>query len=216
MFSGRLLLSASLLVSTAMLAACGGNAGTSVPFSPSAPQSLALPDTKPTPPPCKGQKNKTNFASVTDTLSTKGGTFCVPSFGDFGGSVEYPDASPSIKLALKSSDTNYANLPELGNGTAIFYLQLAFNGDTTFAKKLKAGGGLTGSGIVPGKIYTAYAQAQLGSYIFHFTPCFQKAAKGKYGGVITDLGVPFEAQSITNGTTAIFEVYKGQQTTYAC
>ena len=213
---GRLLLSASLLISTAMLAACAGNTATTVPFAPSAPQSLLLPAAKATPAPCKGQKDKTDYASATVTLSKKGGAFCVPSFGGIGGTIEYPDANPSISAVLKSSTTNYANLPELGTGTAIFYLQMAPNGGTTFSTKVKDGGGVTGKGIVAKKPYTIYAQAQLGTYVFKFTPCYEVATKGKYGGVITGLGTLFSDAIIYPGTTAFFEIYKGQQTSYVC
>src|SRR5579875_2684292 len=143
---------AAVLIASGMLAACAQHSG-ALPTVAGLQQATGLPDASP--PACKGQKTTSKYASLTVTLSTKGGSFCIPAFGGFGGSVKYPSVNPSVKLGLISSTTDYAHLPQLGSGTAIFYLQLALSGGTTFGADAPAGGGLTSKKIVPGKPYTA-------------------------------------------------------------
>ena len=75
-----------------------------------------------------------------------------------------------MKLKLISSTKNYNHLPQLGQGTAIFYLQLALSGGTSFASNVRAGGGLTASKIVPGKPYTAYGQAKISGFTLQLRP----------------------------------------------
>jgi hypothetical protein len=198
---------------TALLTGCAGNAGTTLPSAPFS-QALSLPNANP--PACKGQKNTKKYASLTVTLSSSGGSFCVPEFGGFGGSVEYPGADPSVKLSIISSTTDYAKLPQLGTGTAIFYLQLALSGSTSFIGNLKSGGGVTAKKIVAGKFYTAFGEAQIGSIVQRFTPCYVKATKGKYGGVIGGLGNVLKDQAVPSGATGFIEIYSGKQTSGEC
>ncbi|MFY9885559.1 MAG: hypothetical protein WAK15_12380, partial [Candidatus Cybelea sp.] len=141
------------IATAAILSACAQHSAL-IPPTSLVPQQIALPDL--TPPKCKGQKSTKKFASLTVTLSTKGGSFCVPEFGGFGGTIKYPAANPSVKLALISSTTDYNHQPQLGSGTAIFYLQLTISSGTAFGDQVPAGGGLVAKKIVPGKPYTAY------------------------------------------------------------
>lgn len=197
-----------------VLAACASHA-TPLPSAPLvAPAGIAAPDSGP--PKCSGQKNSKNYASVTTTLSTKGGSFCIPAYGGFGGSVKYPGADPSVKLNLISSTTNYDHLPKLGRGTPIFYLQLALSGGTRFASKLQAGGGLTAEQIVPGKAYTAYGQAAISGFTINFGPCYSVATKGKYGGVIGGIGTLIKGQSVPVAVSGVIEIYSGKQTRTKC
>ncbi len=198
----------------ALLTACAQHAGALVPSTLPASgisglsPSVMLPDA--TPPKCKGQKTSQKFASLTVTLKTTGGSFCVPAFGGFGGTIKYPDANPSVKLGLISSTTNYAKLPELGPGKAIFYLQLALSGGTSFGSNSTAGGGLTAKKLVPGKPYSAYGQATAFGISTKFGPCYAVAGKGKYGGVIGGIGTLLKGVSIPVAADGVIEVYSGK------
>ena len=207
------------VLAAALLPACAqhGMMLPSTSFSPGfggAAQPLALPDL--TPPTCKGQKTTKQYASLTVTLSTKGGMFCIPAFGGFGGSVRYPSANPSVKLQLISSTKNYNHQPKLGNGTAIFYLQLAISSGTTFGTNLPAGGGLSSKRLVPGKPYTAFGQAVIFSIPVSFTPCYTIATKGKYGGVIGGLGTLLKGQYVPVAAKGVIELYSGKQAGGKC
>lgn len=197
-----------------VLAACASHAAAPLPPSLAAPAVVGVPDSGP--PECRGQKDSKNYASLTVTLSTKGGSFCIPAYGGFGGSVRYPGANPSVRLNLISSTKNYDHLPELGRGTAIFYLQLALSGGTSFGPKARAGGGLTAEEIVPGKHYTAYGQATISGFTIKFGPCYSVATQGKYGGVIGGIGTLIEGQSIPVAVSAVIEIYPGKQTRTKC
>jgi hypothetical protein len=219
--SVRLYLRSSLAVAAAaLLAACAQREATlpslpaGQPLYGGAMQRVALPDL--TPPKCKGQKTTKQYASLTVTLSTKGGSFCIPEFGGFGGTVKYPSATPSVKLSLISSTTNYAHLPELGTGSAIFYLQLAISGGTTFGTNTTAGGGLTSKQIKPGKPYTAFGEAIVFSIPVKFTPCYAVATKGKYGGVIGGLGTLLKNQKVPVKASGFIEIYSGKQASSKC
>jgi hypothetical protein len=215
MFAIRLWVRGSLaLVAAALFGACAQQGGPMLPSAPLAPQWLASPDL--TPPKCKGQKNSKKYASLTVTLSTKGGSFCIPEFGGFGGTIKYPSANPSVKLKLISSTTDYNHQPQLGSGTAIFYLQLALSGGTTFGSHVSAGGGLASKSIVPGKPYTAYGQAVISGFTVNFGPCYATAKKSKYGGVIGGIGTLLENASIPVAASGIIEIYSGKQTSTKC
>ncbi|HVR46407.1 MAG TPA: hypothetical protein VMT95_07205 [Candidatus Binatia bacterium] len=212
---GRLLLRiAFCALPASALAACSTHAAAPLPSTVFAPPAGVLPDTGP--PACKGQTTKKDYASLTVTLSTKGGSFCIPAYGGFGGSVKYPGANPSVKLNLISSTKDYNHLPQLGRGTAIFYLQLALSGGTSFAPKVQAGGGLTAKKIVPGEPYTAYGQATISGFTFSFGPCYSVAKKGKYGGVIGGIGTLLKGQTIFAAASGVIELYSGKQTSTKC
>jgi hypothetical protein len=200
------------VVAAALLQACAHSAGM-VPIGSGAAQAvLPLAD----PPMCKGQQNSKDHASVTETLSMKGGSLCIPEFGGFGGKVKYPGANPSVQVTLTSSTTDYNNMPQLGQGTAIFYLQLAISGGTTFSNKVRRGGGLTASEIEPGYPYTVYGQAVIFGIKFNFGPCYTVAKKGKYGGVIGGVGTLLKGEQVPYAANAVLEVYSGQQTSSQC
>jgi hypothetical protein len=201
------------LAAAASMAACA-HTGALIP-SASAPYNAAvLPEAKLHD--CKGQQNSKQYATLTVTLSNSGGSFCIPTFGGFGGSVQYPGANPSVQLTVTSSTKNYDNMPQLGNGTPMFYLQLAISGPTQFGSNVKAGGGLTSKKLVVGQTYTVFGQAQIYGFPFNFTPCYAVATKGKYGGVIGGIGTLLKNQSIPAAATGVIEIYSGQQATQAC
>ncbi len=206
-------------IAAALMAACAQH-GVMLPSTSYAPafggasQPLLLPDL--TPPKCKGQKTTKQYASLTVTLSTKGGMFCIPAFGGFGGTIRYPSANPSVKLKLISSTKNYNHQPELGKGTPLFYLQLAISGGTSFGTNLPAGGGLTAKKLIPGKPYTAYGQAVIDSIPFNFTPCYTIATKGKYGGAIGGIGTLLKGQIVPFAATGVIEIYSGKEASGKC
>lgn len=201
-----------VVAAAALLQACAHTGGM-VPSGTAATQAvLPLAD----PPMCKGQQNSKDHASVTETLSMKGGSLCIPEFGGFGGKVKYPGANPSVKVTLTSSTTDYNNMPQLGQGTAIFYLQLGISGGTTFGNKVRRGGGLTAAQIEPGYPYTVYGQAVIFGIKFNFGPCYTVAKKGKYGGVIGGVGTLLKGQQVPYAANAVLEVYSGQQTSSPC
>jgi hypothetical protein len=212
MSSPRYALRATLAIATALLlAACAQHGGSVLPASP---QAAALPDLSP--PDCKGQQNEQDYATLTASLSTSGGSFCIPAYGGFGGKLKYPSVSPSIKLTLSTSTENYNNQPILGSGSPLFFLEFSTSGATTFGRKLKAGGGLTGSEIVKGQPYTAYGRASLYGYKITLGPCYAVATKGKYGGVIGGLGSLIKGESIPFAVSGVIEVYSGRQTSTKC
>jgi hypothetical protein len=211
LFRGSRLSGSLAILAVLAVSACAQHGAALVPASP---QALALPDL--TPPDCKGQKSTKEYASVTAKLSTKGGSFCIPAFGGFGGTIEYPAANPSVDLTLTSSLKNYNHQPKLGKGKAIFYLQFDIPKATAFGSNVKAGGGLTGSTIVPGQSYTAYGQAVIDSQKISLGPCYSVATKGKYGGVIGGLGTLIENREVPTSATGVIEIYSGQQTSIEC
>ena len=215
MLSSRLLFRiAFCAIPASLLAACASHAAGSLPALVGTPAGIALPGAGP--PACKGQKTTKKYASLTVTLTTKGGSFCIPAYGGFGGTVKYPGANPSVKLDLISSTKDYDHLPQLGVGTAIFYLQLAISGGTNFSSKVGVGGGLTAQKIVPGKPYSAYAEATISGLRFKFGPCYSVATKGKYGGVIGGIGTLLEGKSIPLAASGVIEIYAGKQAKKKC
>lgn len=203
-------------IAVASLAACAQHAAL-IPSLTSAPASVgSAPQTDIVPPSCNGQKTTRKYAELTVLLSSKGGKFCVPAYGGFGGEVRYPGANPQVKLTLVSSTKNYNHQPELGKGTAIFYLQLGISGGTTFGSKVRAGGGVTSKKILPGKPYTAYGQAVIFSFKVPFGPCYTVATKGPYGGVIGGVGTLLKGQSVPAKASGVIEIYAGKQTSTKC
>jgi hypothetical protein len=206
---GHRLAGSLAIAATLVFSACAqlGN----VPVSP---QAVAIPDR--TPPSCKGQVNKSEYATLTGTLKTAGGSFCIPAYGGFGGKLEYPSLNPSIQLTLSSGTENFDNFPTLGSGTPIFYLAFSTSRGTAFGKDLKSGGGLTGKQIVSGQPYTAYGEASVFGDKVKFGPCYTTATKGKYGGVIGGIGALLKSESIPLKVSGIIEIYSGEQTGTQC
>jgi len=205
------------VVAAVALAACSSGIGTTPSMLQSANDTYSQAQQLLTPPACKGQKTTPTHSTVTDTLKTTGGQACIPAIHGLGGSVAYPPANPSVKLTLTSSTTNYTKqLPSLGPGTPVFYLQLGLSGATSFGTTTPAGGGLTGKSIVAGQKYTIYGQATVAGFTYNFTPCYATATAGKYGGVIGGAGTLLKGLTVPTAATGILEVYSGQSTTGAC
>jgi hypothetical protein len=208
---GHRLAGSLAIVATLVFSACAQHDNGLLPVSP---QLVAIPDR--TPPSCKGQVNKSEYATLTGNLKTAGGSFCIPAYGGFGGDLKYPSLSPSIQLTVSSGTDNFDNFPTLGSGTPIFYLAFSTSGATTFGKDLKSGGGLTGKQIVSGQPYTAYGEATVFGGKVKFGPCYTTATKGKYGGVIGGIGALLESEDIPFKVSGIIEIYSGEQTGTQC
>lgn len=198
----------------AMMAACAHTGGAILPSASVTSNSVMLPEARLHK--CTGQQNTKQYASLTVSLSTSGGTFCIPTFGGFGGSVKYPSANPSVQLTLTSSTSNYNGMPNLGSGAPVFYLQLALSSGTQFGSNVRAGGGLTSKKITPGQTYTAFGQAKIYGVPFNLTPCYAVATKGKYGGVIGGIGTLLKNQTVPTAATGVIEIYAGQQASQQC
>ncbi len=211
MLSHKRFAGAFALAAATLLTAC---AHQSTSLLPAAPQAIALPDLSP--PDCKGQQTKKRYATLTAPLSTSGGSFCIPAFGGFGGSVKYPSANPSVSLTLTTSLKDYDHLPKLGSGKPLVYLQFAISGGTQFGSKVKSRGGLTGAKIVAGQQYTAVGQVTIYHENFELGPCYTTATKGKYGGQIGSLGSLVKGQDIPAAATGVIEIYSGRQTGTQC
>jgi len=167
------------ITATLAFSACAQYGNGPLPISS---QAVAIPDR--TPRSCKGQVNKSEYATLTGKLKTAGGSFCIPAYGGFGGDLKYPSLHPSIQLTLSSGTENFDKFPTLGSGTPIFYLAFSTSGGTTFGKDLKSGGGLTGKQVVAGQPYTAYGEASVFGDKVKFGPCYTTATKGKYLSLI--------------------------------
>lgn len=209
--AGAAFAAAVIALAGASLAGCAQYGGTLSPLSNSA---LVQPDRKP--PKCKGQQNEQDYATITETLSTTGGSFCIPEYGGFGGTVKYPSMTKSIQLTVSSGTTNFDNFPTLGSGSPIFYLGFSFSGGTTFESNLKKGGGLTAHAIVAGQPYTAYAEATILGQQENLGSCYTTATKGRYGGVIGGIGGLIKGQRIPFAVSGVIEIYSGQATDLQC
>ena len=199
------------VAATLVFTACAQHGSGLLPVSP---QAATVPDR--TPPSCKGQVNKSDYASLSGKLKTAGGSFCIPAYGGFGGKLKYPSLSPSIELTLNASAENFDNFPTLGSGNPIFYLGFSTSGGTTFGENLKSGGGLTGKQIIADDPYTAYGEVSVDGYKAKFGPCYATATKGKYGGVIGGIGALLEGETIPFKVSGVIEIYSGKQTAAKC
>ena len=168
------------------------------------------------PPTCKGQRTAKKYAQTTATLKTGGGSFCIPEFRGYGGTMEYPGVERSVQLTLRSSIKNIYNEPQLGSGSAIFYLNLHFLAGTHFGTNLKSKGGLTAETIESGQPYTAFGIVAVGHLVLMFPPCYAIATQGPYGGVLPNVGNIFSAATITGAGYGVIEIYPGEQVTPAC
>jgi hypothetical protein len=210
----------TILATTLAFTACGGGSNAPLPsaMTQSAPMAKAS-----GPAPCTGQSTTSLFASTpAAAMQSKAGALCIPAFGGFGGTMEYPPAKPSITAALTASTTNFnQQFPKLGKkGKPIFYLQVETSANTDFGHSLRANGGLTSKKLVAGQPYTLYGEGISGGIvrlITNFTPCVATATSGKDGGVIPAFGRLLLRQKLANGALTIyFEVYKGKLTAQSC
>jgi hypothetical protein len=203
----------SSVVTVFMLAGCSG-----VPSATSgavSPQGAFSPATG-GPPSCKGQRTTKQYGGITAKLKTKGGSFCVPAFGGFGGAIQYPNVERSVKLTMRTSTQNIYYEPQLGNGTSIVYLNLHFHAGTHFGSNVKAKGGLTSPAIYTGDVYTAYGIVAVGHLVLMFPPCYSVATQGPYGGVLPNLGGLVSNTTITGAGYGVIEIYSGQQVSQEC
>jgi hypothetical protein len=200
-------------VAVTMLAGCGGSqtatSGT-VPALSTTVRSVSGP------PACKRQRTKPNYGGNSAKLERNGGTFCIPAFGGFGGSLQYPGVERSVRLTMRTSVENLYDEPQLGNGTSMVYLNIHFRAGTHFGSNLKSGGGLTSQTINVGDTYTAYGIVAVGHLDLMFPPCFTVATQGPYGGVLPNLGNLFSSTTITGAGFGVIEIYSGQQVSQEC
>jgi hypothetical protein len=168
------------------------------------------------PPTCKGQRTTKKYGDKSTTLKTKGGSFCIPAFGGFGGSIEYPGVEPAVKLTIRTSTENIYDEPQLGTGTSTVYLNLHFHAGTHFGSTLKSKGGLTSQAIYPGSTYTAYGIVAVGNLYLRFPPCYTVATTGPYGGVLPNLGHLFSDTTVTGAGYGVIEIYSGAQVSQEC
>jgi hypothetical protein len=199
------------IVAALAFSACAQHGSALVPTSP---QAVANPDRKP--PKCKGQVDKSEYSTLSGTLKTGGGSFCIPAYGGFGGKLNYPSLSPSITLTVSTSTQNYDNFPTLGSGTPIFYLAFTTSAAVTFGGNIKSGGGLTSKQIIAGQPYSAYGEASVYGYKVKFGPCYTTATKGKYGGVIGGIGGLLKNEQIPFKVSGVIEIYSGEQSGTQC
>jgi hypothetical protein len=156
---------------------------------------------------CTGQTTTGTNASVTQALATAGGSLCIPAFGGFGGTLNYPTVTSSVNVTLTSSTTNDASFPSLGTVTPIFFLQIALAGGTTFGTGAAAGGGLASTSIVVGQTYTVFGQATIAGIPLNFSPCQSVATAGAGGtGVISGLATVLKNAAIPLAATGVLEI----------
>jgi hypothetical protein len=203
----------SLAVAVITLTGCGGaqstTSGAVFPRALLSPAAVG-------PPSCKGQRTTKKYGSISAKLKTKGGSFCVPAFGGFGGAIQYPRVERSVKLTMRTSTKNIYNEPQLGNGTSIVYLNLHFHAGTHFGANVKTKNGLTSATIYAGNEYTAYGIVAVGHLELMFPPCYAVAVQGPYGGVLQNLGGLVSNSTITGSGYGVIEIYSGQQVSQAC
>lgn len=202
-----------IFVAVIMLAGCGGSQSAMSGTVP-APATAARAVTGP--PACKGQRTTKKFGDITVKLKTKGGSFCVPAFGGFGGSIQYPHVERPVKLTIRTSTQNIYYEPQLGTGTSIVYLNIHFHAGTHFGSKLRSQGGLTSQTIYAGNTYTAYGIVAVGNLDLMFPPCYTVATEGPYGGVLPNLGKLFSGTTITGAGFGVIEIYPGAQVSQEC
>jgi hypothetical protein len=200
-----------ILFAVLAIAGCGQSYG-------GAPAALPATVNRPAtaPPQCKDQRTRPRYAQKKVKLKSKAGSFCIPEFHGFGGSMPYPAAEQSAELVLRSSTANIYNEPDLGSGTPVFYLNLHFLAGTHFGTKMKSQGGLTGAKVQAGQSYTAFGIVVVGHLALMFPPCYAVATQGSYGGVLPGLGQLFSDTTITGAGYGVIEIYPGMQVTQEC
>ena len=212
------------LAAIALLAGCAGR-GTLIPpqsisAAPSALSDLATGLKAAAPPKCKGQKNTKEYATVaTDSMKKGGGSLCVPSFGDWGGALQYPQTygSAQYTVVLTSSTKEYSgpSWPPKGAQPPIFNLQLAFSSFPGFYPTLPKGDPLVSTHLVPKKPYTVTLWVNVIIGWSNLGSCYQVAAKSKYGGQLADVGAVFEKQTFLE-MNGVLQVSRGKLVTNKC
>ena len=199
------------LAAACAMTGCGQRDGTALPPATTAQAATTAP------PQCTHQRTKAKYAQIKVRLSSRGGSFCIPEFGGFGGTMQYPGAHPSVKLVLRSSTENIYDEPLLGSsGAPIFYLNLHFLAGTEFRTKLKSTGGLTSATIVAGQTYTAFGIVAFGHLVEMLPPCYAVATQGPYGGILPGIGQLFSDVTIVSAGYGVIEIYSGMQVSQGC
>jgi hypothetical protein len=168
------------------------------------------------PPQCERQRTARKYAQLKVRLRKRAGSFCIPEFRGFGGTMQYPGVERPVVLVLRSSIKNIYDEPQLGSGTAIFYLNLHFLAGTHFGTRLRSEGGLTAKKIEVGQPYTAFGIVTVGHLVLMFPPCYAIATSGPYGGILSNLGELFVGTTITGAGYGVIEIYSGEQVTRQC
>jgi hypothetical protein len=181
----------------------------SLPFSSSAVALKAPKD-------CKGQQNESEYATLSGSLNTAGGSFCIPAYAGYGGKLKYPTVDPSVKFTLSTSTQNWDNFESLLSGTPIFYLEFSISGATRFGDTIKKGGGLTGAGLTAGDDYTLIGQIKVFGQKLELGPCYTTATKGRFGGVIGGLGSLVKGEDLPTSASGYVEIYDGKETSTPC
>ncbi len=213
-------------VVTIVLAGCAGPTAVSPTVLsgsgalPSFDTAANRPDVSP-PPKCKGQKNTKLYAEVaTQNVKTPGGSLCVPSFGGWGGALQYPDLkySQSFTIQLISSTKAYASgaWPPNGSLKPIFYLQYAFSGFPTFGTTLPKGNPLVSSHVSAGKAYTVQLWENVIVGWTELGACYVVAKKSsKYGGQLSRVGGVFD-NVFYRESGGVLEIFKGKLVSNSC
>jgi len=197
------------LAAACAMASCGQRDSAALPPAMTAQAATA-------PPQCKDQRTKQKYAQIKVRLKTRGDSFCIPEFGGFGGTMQYPGMRRSVNLVLRSSTTNIYDEPQLGSGTPIFYLNLHFLAGTQFHTKLKSTGGLTSATIQAGQTYSAFGIVAFGHLVRMLPPCYAVATQGPYGGILPGIGQLFSDTTIIRAGYGVIEIYPGMQVSQAC
>jgi hypothetical protein len=212
------------ILAAAWLAACAGRTAVipsqSVPVAPDALLGTGMDSIHrdAAPPKCKSQKNTKQYASVaSQKMNTKGSSLCVPSFGGWGGALQFPSTDMNYTVGLISSTKAYdpSLFPPAGSQKAVFYLQYKFSGFPQFGSALPAGKPLVSSHLAPNKPYTVEASENV--YV-GWTPlgsCYSVAKKSLYGGEIAHAGAVLEGQFFRE-RSGVIEVFKGKLVSNAC
>jgi hypothetical protein len=213
-----------------LLAACSNHSGfvptQSNPIAPDVLSSLPMqrgePDVKPIPS-CKGQTTTKQYASVgAKTLSTKGGTLCVPRFKGWGGSISYPGPTvPGITMSLISSTTAYSGplWPPNPPGPPIFYIQFTVSSSSVdFGSKVPKGGELASKQLKVNKPYTVVAAlTAFGSLWENLGECYTKASAGTYGPSLTGIGRVLAGHGFAGaGTRGVVQIVPGKFVSNRC
>jgi len=203
------------MVIAVSLAACGGSQV--LTGANGALSNVATPNAAP---PCKGQKNTKEYASVgAKALSTNGGTLCVPSFGGWGGTMDYPGPTSHASMALISSTTAYnpGAFPPPGSVSPIFYIQFKMNTyGVIFGAKLPATGGLSSKSLAVGKVYTAQGASDVGSLWNSLGECYATAFSTKNGATIRGIGFVLKNVHMGEASSGVISILPGKLAPSKC
>jgi hypothetical protein len=214
------------IVAAALLTGCGG--GSAIPaqtaFAPGALSNLgrSVPDAKAAPK-CKGQKDTAKYASVAkETMNPKGGSFCIPAFGGWGGELQYPSVVNKGKytVAFTSSTKQYTGgkfPPPSGPFTnPIFSLQIAFSGFPGWTATMPKGKPFVSAHLKAHKPYTIVLYNDVIVTWLEINMCYQVAKKSAYGAELTGVGDALFKDATFKEMDGALEIYEGQLSSTKC